>query len=143
MTLHLLKGLREKGHEVYCVTSNWGSLDFKKRLTEIAVPFSSLRIGFISKTLTLSALWMTFDQFIRIPVLYFKFFRLMRKQSADVVIHTNFHHLFLLYPLLPKCKNLYWSHEFVGSSRFYNRLFTRFSRKVSLLSVFLMRCQTH
>jgi glycosyltransferase involved in cell wall biosynthesis len=132
MTLHLLEGLKRKGHEVFCITSDWGSLDFKKRMDDLSIPFSSLRIGFISKTFTFSAMWMTFDQLIRVPVLYFKFARLMRKQKADVIIHTNFHHVFLLYPLLPSCRNIYWSHELVSASKFYERLFKLFSRKVSL-----------
>jgi len=132
MTLHLLKGLKEKGHDCLCITSAWGSPEFRRRLTILGIPFVPLRIGFISKTLTFPAMWMSIDQLIRIPVLYIKFNLLMRKHKPDVIIHTNFHHLFLLIPILTSGKNIYWSHEFVPYSSFYIRLFTLFLKKISL-----------
>lgn len=132
MTLYLLDGLKRKGHEVFCVTSTWGSVDFKLRLNQLSVPFAALRLGFISKTISISALMMTLDQLIRLPALFIKFRRLLEKQRPDVVVHTNFHHLFVLYYCLPSCRNVYWSHEFVGVTRFYKRLFMHFSKKISL-----------
>src|SRR5438045_494573 len=62
IVLQLLKELVSRGHSCYCITSDWGSPDFKKKLKNIGVPFTSIRIGFISKTLSWRAIRMTLHQ---------------------------------------------------------------------------------
>lgn len=130
MSLHLLKELKRKGHNCFCIVSSWGSNDFRERLNEIEVPLYNLRIGFISKTLTWSAMRMSFIQVFFLPGLLVRYFFLKRRLKPDVVIHTNFHHTFLLYPVLGGVRNLYWSHEILSTSSFYKRLFQLFDRKI-------------
>lgn len=133
MTLQLLTALKERGHDVYCITSNWGTPDFKTRLAERGIPFSKIRIGFISKTLSWPAIRMTLHQGMYIPKMLFDYRSIIRKQDPDVVIHTNFHHVFVLYPVIKtNRRNFYWSHEFAGNSSFYQRLFRMFNRKMNL-----------
>src|SRR5689334_22663611 len=117
MSLALLKGLKERGHECICVSSSWGSPLFRSRLTELGIPYRIFRIGFISKTLQWEAIRMSLHQLLYLPGLYLNYLRLMRSERPDLVIHTNFHHVFLLLPVLSR-KNVYWSHEIVGQSRF-------------------------
>jgi len=132
MSLHLLKDLKSRGHKCYVITSNWGSEDFKTRLRSIGVPFSNLRVGFISKTLNWSAMRMTFIQAIYMPSLFYKYYKLKKKFKPDLIIHTNFHHAFLLYPLINKEKNIYWSHEIIANSSFYRKLFQFIGNKMKL-----------
>lgn len=131
MTLTLAKGLKERGHECYCITSDWGKPDFRRRLTEIRIPYSQVRIGFISKTLSWRAIWMTLDQLFHVPALYIKYRKIIKSVKPDIVIHTNFHHVFMLYPILADRGQIYWSHEIIISSSFYKKLFIFFTRKVS------------
>jgi glycosyltransferase involved in cell wall biosynthesis len=132
MTLQLLNSLKERGHDCYCITSDWGSDDFKKRLKDIDIPYSSIRIGFISKTFSWRAIRMTLHQGLYVPWMLMRYLSIVRKQKPDVVIHTNFHHLFLLYPVVrTTCRNIYWSHEFMGASEFYKKLFTLFNKKIT------------
>ena len=131
MTLHLLKGLKERGHQCYCITAYWGSPDFRDRLQKLGIPFFILRIGFISKTFQWSAIRMTFIQLIHLPMLYVKYAIVLRKARPDVVIHTNFHHLFLLYPILAGRRQIYWSHEIMANSKFYIKLFGLFKNKIA------------
>ena len=131
MSLHLLREMKRRGHECFCIVSSWGSDDFRSRLTEIGVPFYNLRIGFISKTLTWSAIRMTMIQAFYLPGLLIKYSFLNRKLNPDIVIHTNFHHSFLLYPVLGGRRNIYWSHEILSDKTFYKRLFQLFDKKIS------------
>lgn len=130
MSLHLLRELKSRGHECQCIMSSWGSEDFRDRLRALGIPFFNIRIGFISKTLTWSAMRMTLIQGFYLPGLLIRFMSIRQKLRPDLMIHTNFHHAFLLYPALPKRNNIYWSHEIIANSRFYRFLFQLFYRKV-------------
>jgi glycosyltransferase involved in cell wall biosynthesis len=132
MTLQLLKAFEERGHTCYCITSSWGTPAFKNRLKEMNVAFSAIRIGFISKTLSWPAIRMTLHQAMYIPMMLLDYRAIIKKQNPDVVIHTNFHNLFVYYPAVStKRKNIYWSHEFAGTSSFYRKLFGLFDKKMN------------
>lgn len=130
MTLHLLHGLKDRGYECHCITAYWGSPEFRKKLNGIGVPYTVLRLGFISKTLSWDAVRMTLEQAIHWPLLLIRYRRLIRHFKPDHVIHTNFHHVFLLYPLLNFRRDLYWSHEVIPGTPFYRRLFRFFHRQI-------------
>jgi glycosyltransferase involved in cell wall biosynthesis len=132
ITLQLLRTLKDRGHHCYVITSDWGSPDFKERLNSIGVGFSNIRLGFVSKTLSWPAIRMTLDQARYIPGMLRDYRRIIKKQDPDLIIHTNFHHLFVLYPVVDKKRlNIYWSHEFSGTSSFYRRLFSLFNKKIT------------
>ncbi|PZQ98740.1 MAG: hypothetical protein DI539_29120, partial [Flavobacterium psychrophilum] len=42
ITLHLIKELKQKGHEIYCVISGWNDGVFKGKLEDIDVPFEEV-----------------------------------------------------------------------------------------------------
>ncbi len=130
MSLHLLNELKERGHQCFCIMSSWGSPDFRERLKAMNVESFDLRIGFISKTLNWSSIRMTLIQGLHMPGLLLNFIRLRNRIKPDVIIHTNFHHIFLLYPVIPKKKNIYWSHEIIVNSPFYKKLFGFFDNRV-------------
>jgi glycosyltransferase involved in cell wall biosynthesis len=132
MTLHLLRELKNRGHNCFCILSTWGSDDFRTRLRALGVSFYNLRIGFISKTFNWSAMRMTMVQGWHMPLLLIKYFYLKRKLRPDVIIHTNFHHAFLLYPLLQSEYAIYWSHEIIANGRFYRWLFNLFNKKINI-----------
>ena len=123
MSLLLLRQLKAQGNFVFCAVSSWGSLDYRERLLKEGIGFEILRKGFISKTLSWSAIRMTMVQLFYLPALWIKYVILVQRVKPDVVIHTNFHHVFLLWPLLDKTKSWYWSHEVTGYTRFYRKLF--------------------
>ncbi len=132
MSLHLLRELKEKGHTCFCIVSTWGSEDFRNRLRTMEIQFTNLRIGFISKTLNWSAIRMTLVQLFHLPMLWVRYSLFIHKIQPDIVLHTNFHHFFILYPLLNKSGNIYWSHEVIGNTRFYKWLFRLFEKKTDV-----------
>ncbi|HEY0386659.1 MAG TPA: glycosyltransferase, partial [Pyrinomonadaceae bacterium] len=99
-TLNLIAGLRERGHDVRCVASTWGDGRFQQRLEAMAVKHVSLPLGFISKTLSWSAVRMSLDQLRRVPGLWRGYRRYVREFRPEAVVQSNFHHIFMLWPLL-------------------------------------------
>ena len=132
--LSLILGLKENGHDVICVTSKWGDLEFIKLLILQNIPFYSVRLGFISKTINLLALKMTLNQLFYYPKLIYDFSRIQKSIKPDIIIHSNFHHLFLLFPILKikYTKHFYHSHESILNTPFYQNLFIKFSQKIHL-----------
>lgn len=130
----MLKGFAAQGDDVMCVTSSWGNGQFEEMLVSEHIKYEKLRLGFISKTVNLSAIRMTLEQLLYWPGLLFRFRRVMKQFRPHVVIHSNFHHLFLLSSVIDKRKvvHIYHSHESIHNTKFYKKLFTRFRKKIHL-----------
>ena len=129
-TLNLVEGLRRRGHDVRCVASTWGDGKLALRLAASDIPYISLPLGFISKTLNWSAVWMTLDQLRRVPRLWLGFRRYLREFQPDVVMQTNFHHIFLLWPLLSSRNTFFHVHDGFPASNFYRKLSGFLSRRL-------------
>jgi glycosyltransferase involved in cell wall biosynthesis len=131
-TLSLMSALKERGHDIFCVMASWGSASFEELLIVAKIPYTRMRIGFISKTLNWPAIRMTLHQLIYLPSLWRDYRRLMRTFKPQAVIHSNFHHLFLLLPVLGKNRQIFHVHDFFSPGRFMKALFSRFDKKIDL-----------
>jgi len=114
-----MKELRAHNHEVYCVNSSWNNGEFGRLINEAEIPAKELPLGFISKTLSWSAIRMTLDQLQRVPSLWWNYRKLLRAFKPQVVVHSNFHHLILLWPLLSGTTNVFHVHDSFQPTRFY------------------------
>jgi glycosyltransferase involved in cell wall biosynthesis len=130
-TLGLMSELRRRGHHIHCVVSSWSSGAFLKLLQAENIPHSRMRIGFISKSLNWPAIRMSLHQLIYVPSLWRDYRHLIRTFRPDAVVHTNFHHLFLLLPVLGATKQVFHVHDFFSPGRFMKRLFRSFNKQVS------------
>jgi glycosyltransferase involved in cell wall biosynthesis len=130
-TLNLMAGLKERGHEVRCVASTWGDGRFQQRLEALPVKHISLPLGFISKTLSWSAIWMSLDQLRRVPGLWIGYRRYVREFRPEVVVQSNFHHIFMLWPLLHSDNTFFHVHDSFPNTGFYRRLFRLFNRRLA------------
>lgn len=130
ITLSLIEGLRAHGHEVRCITSTWGCDEFGKRLEANETPYIRTALGFISKTLTWSAVRMTIHQMLKMPRLWMDYKSYLREFEPDVVVQSNFHHAFVLWPLLDPRNTLFHVHDPVSQTNFYRRLFTFLNRRL-------------
>lgn len=130
MALFLLKNLKSQHVEVSCITSIWGDGAFNKMLKQEDIDYEQMPIGFISKVFSLKPLIMTLHQLLYLPILWFKYNRLIKKNTNAIIIHTNLHHSILLLPFIQKKRtNFYYLHESVINSSFYNRLFSIFEKR--------------
>ena len=130
MALELGEGLRACGCPVTYVTSQWGNGDFSVRLKALGFPFRRMRLGFISATLTWDCLRMTADQLCRWPKLLWDYTRFLREDKPSHVVHTNWHHLLVLWPLLRRERDLFWVHDVVLDRPQYRRVFHFLGRRL-------------
>jgi glycosyltransferase involved in cell wall biosynthesis len=130
MALELGEGLAQNGETVSFITSFWNNGDFSDRLQGAGLPAQVLHIGFISATLTADCLRMTAEQIWYLPLLLWRYSRVLRRLNPRNVIHTNWHHLLLLLPFLRPDRDLYWLHEFVPDLPQYRRVFGWFARRI-------------
>ncbi len=130
MALELGQGLRKAGHEVSYVTSLWGDGKFRSRLKELGFRFACMRIGFISATLTLECLRMTADQLLRVPGLWLDYMRFLKRETPEQIIHTNWHHLLVLWPFLNTHRDWFWLHDVIPDKPQYRKVFRGLSRRM-------------
>lgn len=123
VTIALMKGLRNRGHEVRCVTSTWGDGDFAARLEASQIPCIRLPLGFISKKLSWSALKMTLDQIRKLPQLWVGYYYYKRDYKPDIIIHSNIHHILVLWLFLSRPRNFYHVHNCFPVTKFYRLIF--------------------
>jgi glycosyltransferase involved in cell wall biosynthesis len=132
VTLSLMDGLRNRGHEVKCITTIWNEGSFEERLEKLSIPSISLPLGFISKTLSWSAVRMTLEQGMRLPALWRGYRKEIISYRPDIVLHSGFHHVFLLWPLLGGEINVFHVHDAFAPTRFYRQLFKLLSRRIKI-----------
>lgn len=130
ITLSLMQALRARGHDVRCIISTWAHDDFDRRLEAKAIPFISLPLGFISKTLSPSALRMTVDTLSKSPRLWLGYRRYLKEFKPDVVVHSTLHHIFHVWPLLNPLNTFFHIHDPFAPTAFYRRLFRFLSLRV-------------
>jgi len=132
VTISLIEGLRDRGHEVQCLTTTWGDGEFAKLLEKTSVPYTCLPLGFISKTVSWPAIRMTLDQIHKLPALWHGFRRLIKAFRPDIIVHSNFHHIFVLWPLLKAETNVFHVHDNFPATSFYRGLFKILSRQITV-----------
>lgn len=130
MALELGDGLRARGYDIVYVTSLWGDGDFSRRLCDRAMPFYRMRLGFISASLDLRAILMTADQLVRWPKLIYDYARFLRREKPKRIIHTNWHHVLILWPFLKPERDIYWTHEVLADSPRQARFFRALARRI-------------
>jgi glycosyltransferase involved in cell wall biosynthesis len=130
VALTLARGLERRGRSVNVFTSIWNDGDFPKRLTKAHIGKTFLPLGFISATLRWDCIWMTADQLWRWPILLWKYSRALRRLRPRKVVHTNWHHVLLLWPLLNSRRDILWLHEVIPGVGRYERLFRGLAGRV-------------
>ena len=130
MALELVTGLQNAGYQVEVVSSCWGNEEFLQRLHASRVHTFLMRLGFISATFSAAAIRMTLHQLCYWPGLLFAWARFLRRFRIEKVIHTTWHHLLLLSPLLDRSRDIYWAHEVLPSSPQYRVVFRRLQPRI-------------
>ncbi|MFO1486239.1 MAG: glycosyltransferase family 4 protein [Verrucomicrobiaceae bacterium] len=156
MALELGEGLRDRGHQVSFVSSLWcGDGEFGRRLHRAGIPAFFMRLGFISATLSPECIRMTLHQFMHVPGLWWDYTRFLREVKPEHVIHTNWHHLLMLWPFLSSQSDWFWLHEVVPDKPQYRFVFqclakrlrgfipVSFAVRKSLLGISIPECQIH
>jgi len=131
INLNLIEGFRQRGHDVRVLTSTWGDGDFVKRLEDLCIPYKRLPLGFISKTLSWSAIRMTLDQLLKMPELWLGYWHFVGDFDPDIILQSNFHHLFVLLPIINAKKTFFHIHSYFLPTSFYRFIFKAINLKVT------------
>jgi glycosyltransferase involved in cell wall biosynthesis len=131
---NVILGLVEKlktDHDIEVITSKWGNNDFYNRITELGVSIYKIRLGFISKSIKLNPVLMTLHQMLFVFNLWYSYIKIVRSKNSEIVVHTNFHHLILLFPILRiGKKNVFYIHESISPTAFYKLVFKILNLKI-------------
>ncbi|MSU58687.1 MAG: glycosyltransferase family 1 protein [Pedosphaera sp.] len=100
MSLNILSGLRERGHEVVAVTSTWTDGEFGRRLVSLGLREVRLPMGALVLRPSPRGLWWTANALAYLPSVWRGFSRLAKSFRPDAVILTNPRQGLLLYPFL-------------------------------------------
>lgn len=130
MSLELGEGLRTISQDIIFITSEWGSKDFAGRLRAKEMPFYRMRLGFISATINIKNFGMTAHQLLYWPKLMVDWSSFLRREKPAAVIHTNWHHMLLLWPWLSVERDVFWVHDILPNTPRYARFFTSLSRRI-------------
>jgi glycosyltransferase involved in cell wall biosynthesis len=130
MALELGEGLRSINRPVVYATSKWGNGQFADQLRNRQFSFDCLRLGFISASLRLDCMRMSADQLIHWPKLLHDYGRFLRRNKPKFVVHTNWHHLLVLWPFLRADRDLFWVHDIIPRKRQYKYLFAALQEKL-------------
>lgn len=135
MALELGKGMRAYGKQIVYATSSWSDNEYSKRLSSFEFSFYRMRLGFISAALTLDSIKMTVEQIIYWPILLYQYYTFLRKEKPINVIHTNWHHLIMLWPFINAERDVFWLHEVIPIKKRYSILFSMLSRRIGFFVV--------
>jgi glycosyltransferase involved in cell wall biosynthesis len=98
VTLDVIQGFQENGHEVHCMVSGWNDGDFISRLQKLNVPYTAIKLGWYYT----SKIWWTLDSLVHYPKAIWDFIALKKKFKADMVYTISFRSIVSLYPLFEK-----------------------------------------
>lgn len=130
MALTLARGMKRRGKTIHVLCSSWNDGDFISRLDQESIGHSQLPFGFISATLRWEYIRMNCIQILRWPGLLLEYASLLRRFRPRRVIHTNWHHALLLWPLLRPDRDIFWFHELVPDLRQYRVMLSRLALRL-------------
>ncbi|MDR3568451.1 MAG: glycosyltransferase family 4 protein [Syntrophobacteraceae bacterium] len=113
VALTLMGGLRDCGHEVFCVASAWTDGDFPTRLTRLSIPYEQVYLGKLTKSLRHTR-WMA-DTLAYWPGARLKVRGLLNRFQPDVVLLYQLDHLVLIHGLLKRRRCLFHVHSLLPS----------------------------
>jgi glycosyltransferase involved in cell wall biosynthesis len=126
VTLAYLEALRDLGIEIYCITSAWGNGAFNERLKALAIPYSSIKLGFIYPK---NIRW-TLDTIFHLPFAIKEIRKVINSFKPDLCYHTSFRTIFMT-SFFVNTKHIYHVHDHIEPNPFNKFILTRIQNKTS------------
>lgn len=141
VTLHLMKGLKQKGYEVRCIFSGWNDGNFKKKLDEIGVPNYAIKVGWIYIR---KPLW-TLDTLIHYPKAFYTCKKVLKDYNPDICQFCNFSMSIMLYRLINQNSvyNLQETHHANFKTKSIFRLLNKKIKYFTAVSNHIVNVLTH
>jgi glycosyltransferase involved in cell wall biosynthesis len=103
VTLHLIRQLQQRGHDVRCVVNGWNDGVFKEQLDEGGIPWYEVKLGWLYVTKP----WWTLDTLAHWPKAYSHCSKILRDFDPDICHFCPYANVIMLYPLLKGRKSVY------------------------------------
>ncbi|MBO9571123.1 MAG: glycosyltransferase [Chitinophagaceae bacterium] len=129
ITLHLIKELKQKGHEIYCVISGWNDGVFKGKLEDIDVPFEEVKLGWVYFT---KPMW-TLNTLLHYPSALITSRKVFKRFKPDVCHFSHYGAVVMLYPIL-KNNCVFGLHDPELPTRKNNFLFKLVNKKTQFFT---------
>lgn len=98
VTLNVLSGLKNKGHEIFCLTNSWNDGDFHQRLQEMEIPYKAIKLGWLYLR---KPLW-TLDTLLHLPHALAEGRKALRQVPHDLIYTNSYRQISLLAPWISK-----------------------------------------
>lgn len=129
ITLKMLEGFKQSGHEQLAVTSFQTDGEFSRRLVGLGIREEIIPFGAI--VLQLRYFKWTAYTLTRLPILWWRWLQLLRVFRPDVVIFTGSRQCMLLYLWLGRHPSFLIEHAMIKPSRSNQRIYRALSRKLA------------
>lgn len=130
MALNVMRGLRDRGHDLFCLTNAWTDGDFPSRLRDSGIRSRSARFGKFSKSLSRQAMWDTANAAVHLPRARRNFKKLVQDYCPNAVVAYNRDSLVLAGDLLRGWPTVFHVHELAAETRAARWLYSRIDRVV-------------
>jgi glycosyltransferase involved in cell wall biosynthesis len=130
ITLKLLEGFKNSGHEQLALTSIWTDGAFSARLQEIDVAEVRLPFGAFSKRLSPQAAIWTTQFLLRLPQLWFGWRRAVREFRPECLIFTSSRLLLPILPFIGTVPSVLVEHTNLAPTRTRSIMFRMFAKRI-------------
>jgi len=131
ITLKMLEGFKRRGHEQVAITTIWTDGEFSRRLHQLGIPEAAMPFGVIVASLSPQYLRWTADCIARLPILWWRWQRVMRTFKPDIILWTSSKQVLLLLPWLDNRPSFVIEFTNVTSTRNVRWLYRQFLRKLT------------
>ncbi len=143
VTLKMLEGFKERGHDLLAVTSVWTDGDFSRRLQAIGVDEEVMPFGALVASLKLEYIRWTLNCLVRLPTLWWKWLRTVRRFQPDIIIFTSCKQALLLLPWLKRKPSVLIEHAELAPTFLIRWLYRHLHRRLACfvaVSQFMRSC---
>ena len=123
--LDLLSALADRGHQLHVIANAWNDGDFIGRLGAHGLPYETVFLGKLTKSLQPKHLWWTANTAARLPGALFRVRRHLRAFDPDVVLLFNRDAALLAAPLLRHRRCVFHVAELPEPTPWTRRLYGR------------------
>jgi L-malate glycosyltransferase len=130
VTLHLIRQLKESGHDVRCVVNGWNDGVFKQKLDEAEIPWYEVKLGWLYMTKP----WWTLDTLAHWPGAYRHCKRILRDFDPDICHFCSYANVIMLYPLLKGRNSVHNLQETDEPSKKNLWIYARLNRRIKIFT---------
>lgn len=127
VTLHLMKGLKERGYDVRCFVNGWNDGQFKSLLEGAEIPYAEAKLGWLYIT---KPLW-TLDTLLHLPGAFLKGRRFIKTFAPDILHFCGYSSVVMLGPLLKNKACVYNLQEPHEPSRKHLAIYRILNRRIA------------